>query len=73
MAERTPWSLSGALKGMFQKPTIDETTWDDLDVTATARGGDQRESGHRRQGREELLAVQARHGVQRIRGDGDEM
>lgn len=31
MAERTPWSLSGALKGMFQKPTIDETTWDDLE------------------------------------------
>jgi hypothetical protein len=31
MAERTPWSLAGALKGMFQKPTIDETTWDDLE------------------------------------------
>ncbi|GHD38601.1 signal recognition particle-docking protein FtsY [Mycetocola manganoxydans] len=32
MAERTPWSLSGALKGMFQKPTIDENTWDDLET-----------------------------------------
>lgn len=31
MAERTPWSLSGALKGMFQKQTIDDTTWDDLE------------------------------------------
>ncbi|GAB3616806.1 hypothetical protein GCM10027416_13630 [Okibacterium endophyticum] len=31
MAERTPWSLSGALKGMFQKATIDEGTWDDLE------------------------------------------
>ena len=32
MAERTaPWSLGGALRGMFQKPTIDETTWDDLE------------------------------------------
>ncbi|MCW4459324.1 signal recognition particle-docking protein FtsY [Microbacterium sp. MPKO10] len=31
MAERTPWSLSGALKGMFQRPTIDESTWDDLE------------------------------------------
>ncbi|RNE58496.1 signal recognition particle-docking protein FtsY [Cryobacterium tepidiphilum] len=31
MAERTPWSLSGALRGMFAKKTIDETTWDDLE------------------------------------------
>lgn len=31
MAERTSWSLSGALKGMFQKPTIDDNTWDDLE------------------------------------------
>ncbi|MGG7507987.1 signal recognition particle-docking protein FtsY [Plantibacter sp. YIM 135249] len=31
MAERTPWSLSGALKGMFQRPTIDETTWENLE------------------------------------------
>ena len=32
MAERSaPWSLGGALRGMFQKPTIDETTWDDLE------------------------------------------
>ncbi|BDI21891.1 signal recognition particle-docking protein FtsY [Herbiconiux sp. L3-i23] len=29
---RTPWSLSGALRGMFAKRTIDETTWDDLEV-----------------------------------------
>jgi fused signal recognition particle receptor len=31
MAERTPWSLSGALRGMFQRPTIDESTWQDLE------------------------------------------
>jgi fused signal recognition particle receptor len=31
MAERTPWSLSGALRGMFAKKTIDETTWEDLE------------------------------------------
>ena len=31
MAERTPWSLSGALRGMFAKQTIDESTWEDLD------------------------------------------
>jgi fused signal recognition particle receptor len=31
MAERTPWSLSGALRGMFAKPTIDEDTWEDLE------------------------------------------
>ncbi|MFZ4896162.1 signal recognition particle-docking protein FtsY [Plantibacter sp. Mn2098] len=31
MAERTPWSLSGALKGMFQRPTIDESTWENLE------------------------------------------
>ena len=27
----SPWSLSGALRGMFAKKTIDETTWDDLE------------------------------------------
>ena len=32
MADRSaPWSLGGALRGMFQKPTIDETTWEDLE------------------------------------------
>ncbi|MCU1425153.1 MAG: signal recognition particle-docking protein FtsY [Microbacteriaceae bacterium] len=32
MAERsTPWSLGGALRGMFARPTIDETTWEDLE------------------------------------------
>ncbi|KQO08647.1 signal recognition particle-docking protein FtsY [Agreia sp. PsM10] len=31
MAERTPWSLSGALRGMFTKPTIDANTWEDLE------------------------------------------
>jgi fused signal recognition particle receptor len=32
MAERaTPWSLGNALKGMFSRPTIDESTWDDLE------------------------------------------
>ncbi|MGO4691851.1 signal recognition particle-docking protein FtsY [Glaciibacter sp. 2TAF33] len=31
MAERTPWSLSGALRGMFAKKTIDEQTWEDLE------------------------------------------
>jgi fused signal recognition particle receptor len=31
MAERTPWSLSGALRGMFQKQKIDDSTWDDLE------------------------------------------
>jgi len=31
MAERTPWSLSGALRGMFAKKTIDDTTWEDLE------------------------------------------
>ena len=25
------WSLGGALRGMFARPTIDATTWDDLD------------------------------------------
>ena len=30
MAERS-WSLSGALRGMFAKRTIDEETWDDLE------------------------------------------
>jgi fused signal recognition particle receptor len=32
MAERTPWSLSNALRGMFAKKTIDDTTWDDLET-----------------------------------------
>ncbi|MGH1522937.1 signal recognition particle-docking protein FtsY [Leifsonia sp. L25] len=32
MADRTPWSLSGALRGMFAKKTIDDTTWDDLEA-----------------------------------------
>ncbi|MET0590503.1 MAG: signal recognition particle-docking protein FtsY [Naasia sp.] len=32
MAERTPWSLSGALRGMFAKRTIDDDTWDDLEA-----------------------------------------
>ncbi len=31
MAEN-PWSLGRALRGMFVKPTIDETTWDDLET-----------------------------------------
>jgi len=32
MADRsTPWSLGGALRGMFQKPTIDDETWEDLE------------------------------------------
>ena len=30
MAEK--WSLGGALRGMFVKPTIDETTWEDLET-----------------------------------------
>jgi fused signal recognition particle receptor len=31
MAERTPWSLSGALRGLFAKKTIDDDTWEDLE------------------------------------------
>jgi fused signal recognition particle receptor len=31
MAERS-WSLSRALRGMFVKPVIDETTWEDLET-----------------------------------------
>ena len=32
MAERAnPWSLGGALRGMFSRKTIDESTWDDLE------------------------------------------
>lgn len=31
MAERS-WNLGGALRGLFTKPTIDETTWDDLET-----------------------------------------
>ncbi len=27
----SPWSLSGALKGMFSRKTIDDETWDDLE------------------------------------------
>jgi len=30
------WSLSGALRGMFTKPTIDEDTWDDLETAMIA-------------------------------------
>lgn len=40
MAERTPWSLSGALRGMFTKKTIDAETWSDLeDALITADFG----------------------------------
>lgn len=40
MAERTPWSLSGALRGMFAKKTIDDDTWNDLeDALITADFG----------------------------------
>ena len=31
MAEKS-WSLGRALRGMFVKPTIDETTWEDLEA-----------------------------------------
>ena len=31
MAEK-PWSLGRALRGLFVKPTIDETTWEDLET-----------------------------------------
>ena len=31
MAEKS-WSLTRALRGMFVKPTIDETTWEDLET-----------------------------------------
>ncbi len=31
MAERTPWSLSGSLRGMFARKTIDDETWTDLE------------------------------------------
>src|SRR5690606_11633503 len=32
MAERSqPWSLGGALRGMFGRATIDADTWDDLE------------------------------------------
>jgi fused signal recognition particle receptor len=31
MAQLSSWSLSGALKGMFARPTIDENTWEDLE------------------------------------------
>lgn len=33
MAERTSWSLSGALRGLFAKRTIDEQSWEDLETT----------------------------------------
>src|SRR3954470_8918436 len=40
MAERSSWSLSGALRGMFAKKTIDDGTWDDLeDALITADFG----------------------------------
>ena len=40
MAERTPWSLAGSLRGMFAKKTIDEQTWEDLeDALITADFG----------------------------------
>lgn len=40
MAERSSWSLSGALRGMFAKATIDDGTWDDLeDALITADFG----------------------------------
>ncbi|BDZ46340.1 hypothetical protein GCM10025866_22490 [Naasia aerilata] len=34
MADRTPWSLAGRLRGMFggAKRTIDEDTWEDLEA-----------------------------------------
>lgn len=32
MAERAPWSLSGALRGLFAKKTIDDGTWEDLET-----------------------------------------
>ena len=36
----TPWSLSGALKGMFSRKTIDDETWNDLeDALITADFG----------------------------------
>ncbi|RRJ86114.1 signal recognition particle-docking protein FtsY [Gulosibacter macacae] len=31
MAERNSWSLGSALRGMFGRQTIDESTWDDLE------------------------------------------
>ncbi len=31
MAERS-WNFGGALKGLFTRPTIDESTWDDLEA-----------------------------------------
>lgn len=31
MAERNSWSLAGALRGMFARKTIDESTWEDLE------------------------------------------
>lgn len=40
MAERKPWSLGRALRGMFTRPMIDETTWEDLeDALLTADFG----------------------------------
>ncbi|QHC59106.1 signal recognition particle-docking protein FtsY [Rathayibacter sp. VKM Ac-2760] len=32
MAERTSWSLGRALRGLFEKRTIDDQTWDDLET-----------------------------------------
>ncbi|GAB2822476.1 hypothetical protein GCM10027022_11170 [Alpinimonas psychrophila] len=31
MAERTPWSLAGALRGLRGRKTIDDSTWEDLE------------------------------------------
>lgn len=31
MADRTSWSLSGSLRGLFSKKVIDDSTWDDLE------------------------------------------
>jgi fused signal recognition particle receptor len=40
MAERKPWSLGNALRGMFARRTIDESTWEDLeDALLTADFG----------------------------------
>ena len=36
MAEKS-WSLGRALRGMFVKPTIDETTWEDLETVEELR------------------------------------
>ena len=38
MAESS-WSLGRALRGMFVKPTIDETTWEDLETALRGLAG----------------------------------